>query len=186
MAAPLHTRRFNSREFHRMTDAGIFGEDDRLELVEGEIVEMAPIGPRHAACVLRLTTLLAKMVGDRALVSVQNPVQLDSQSELYPDVAVLRHRSDQYAQSLPRPADVILLIEVADTSIEFDRTMKVPRYAQAAIPEVWLVDLPNSQIHVYTDRTASGYRVVRALRGAAELQPSQFPDCRITVDSIFP
>ena len=179
MKAQIQPRRFNAAEFHRMTAAGIFREDDRIELLQGEIIEMTPIGPRHAACVMRLTTLLGRTIGNRNFLSVQNPVQLDDDNELYPDITILRPRAEDYNQALPRPADVLLLIEVADTSLESDRNLKIPEYARAGIPEVWLVDIVNSQVFAYAGPTTSGYGSIQQI-GAGELQSSQAPDSPYT------
>ena len=184
MGLALRTRQFNTEEFHRMADAGIFGENDRLELIDGGIFEMTPIGPFHAECVRRLTKLLYQRVGNHAEVSVQNPIQLGPQTELYPDIALLRARQQGYRLSHPGPKDILLLIEAGDTSFETDRTTKIPRYAQAGIPEVWLIDLAGSQVHVYTGPSLSSYKNIRVLRGADALQVTLLPACRVTVDEI--
>jgi Uma2 family endonuclease len=169
-----------------MTDAGILSEDDRLELIDGEIVEMAPIGPRHASCVMRLTSLLSRELGEEAVISVQNPIQLDERSELYPDVAVLVPRSHAYRMDLPGPSDVLLLIEVADTTVDADQTVKIPRYSRAGIAEVWLIDLNHDVIHVHSDPTPAGYRVTRIVRRDDVLQPIRFPARRFTAEALFP
>ncbi len=183
MNAAFQPRRFSADEFHRMIAAGIFGEDDRLELFEGEIIKMTPIGPRHAGCVTRLTTVLGKVIGDRALLSVQNPLLLYDQTELYPDIVLLKPRADGYSRFLPRPEDVLLLIEVADATLKIDRSVKVPQYSRAGIAEVWLFDLDGKQVYVHTDPSPSGYRAVRQI-GAGELQARQLP-VRIKVDAVI-
>lgn len=185
MAVPLRIRPFNVDEFHRMTEAGILSEDDRVELIDGGIVEMAPIGPRHASCVMRLTSLLTQQLGKKAVVSVQNPIQLGERSELYPDVAILAPRRHEYRAELPGPADILLLIEVADTSADADRSVKIPRYAQAGIVEVWLIDLNNDVVHVHSDPTPPGYRVTHIVRRGESLQPTALPDCRIATEAIL-
>ena len=149
--------RFTVDEYHRMAEVGLLGEDDRVELLEGEIIDMSPIGSRHAACVNRLTRLLATGLGDRAIVAVQNPVRVSDLSEPQPDLAVLRARDDFYAEQLPGPADVLLLIEVADTSLAFDRHVKVPLYARAGVPEVWVVDLDGEVVEVFRGPGPEGY-----------------------------
>jgi len=184
MGVALRTRQFNAEEFHRMADAGIFGENDRLELIDGEIVEMTPIGPFHAECVRRLTKLLVQRVGNQAEVSVQNPIQLGPQSELYPDIALLQVREHGYRLSHPGPKDILLLIEAGDTTFDADRMVKIPRYAQAGIPEIWLIDLPGSQVHVYTEPSLNGYKNIRVLRGTDGLQATQLPLCRFAVEEI--
>jgi Uma2 family endonuclease len=127
-------RRFTVHDYHRMGEAGILHEDDRVELIEGEIVEMAAIGTRHFSCVNRLNRLLVMSVGDEAVISVQNPVRLNEHTELQPDLAVIRARD--YRESLPEPDDVLLLIEVSDTTLAYDRGVKLPLYAKAGITEV--------------------------------------------------
>ena len=152
-------RLFTVDEFHRMAEAGILGEDDRVELIEGELIEMAPIGSRHAACVNRLVKLLSAT--EPLLLSVQNPVSLGPRTEVQPDVALLRPRDDYYASAHPGPRDVLLVIEVADTSADTDRTVKVPLYAKAGVPEVWLVDLVAGRIEVFRRPSSGAYAEAR-------------------------
>src|ERR1043165_4040767 len=142
---------FTVAEFERMGEAGIFARDARLELLEGEIVEMSPIGSSHAGCVKFLGRFLHTSVSDRALVSTQNPIKLDDYSEPQPDVALLRLRDDFYRHAHPKLVDVLLVIEVADTTVDYDRLVKVPLYAKAGIREVWLVNLPEEKIELYAE-----------------------------------
>ena len=167
MASRLIKRKFSADDFERMVEAGILGPEDRVELVEGEVVEMAPIGSRHAACVKRLNRLLGGLLGDRALLGIQDPVRLDAYTQLQPDVAVLRPRADFYAAAHPGPEDVWLVIEVTDSTEGHDRAVKVPLYARAGIPELWLVDLPREVIEVYRQPTAEGYATIE-VRGRDE------------------
>jgi Uma2 family endonuclease len=148
---------FTVAEYNRMGEAGIFSEEDRVELVEGEVIERSPIGKRHAACVKRLSALLHRRFGQTAIVSVQDPIQLNDFSEPQPDIVLLNPRDDFYEQSLPMPPDVLLLIEVAETTVQYDRLVKVPLYARASIPEVWLVNLPEEQIELYTEPISGAY-----------------------------
>ncbi|RME65390.1 MAG: Uma2 family endonuclease [Caldilineae bacterium] len=157
MTVQLARRLFTTTEYEQMVAAGLLGEDDRVELLDGEIVQMSPIGSRHAACVNRLTRLLTRVVGQKAIVSVQNPVRLDDYSEPEPDLAVLVYREDFYAEAHPTPQDVLLLIEVVDTSAEQDRSVKLPLYARAGIPETWLVDLEAGVVDAYRTPSAEGY-----------------------------
>lgn len=150
-------RTFTVDEFHRMAEAGVFREDDRLELLDGEIVQMTAIGSRHAGCVKRLNALLGRHVQENAIVGVQDPVVLAGDTELYPDVVLLRPRPDFYSQSHPRPADVLLVIEVADTTLPYDRGVKLPRYSRAGIPEVWVVDLQDRVVDVYRRPASEKY-----------------------------
>ena len=138
---------FTIEQFQRMDASGIFAGDQRLELIHGEIVEMSPIGTRHAGSVNRLVNLFKQI--DNAYLSVQNPVQLGDASLPQPDIALLRRRDDFYDNAYPGPADVLLLVEVADTSLAYDRDVKVPLYAQAGIAEVWIVDLNKRELVVY-------------------------------------
>ncbi len=167
-----------------MGEAGILGIDDRVELIEGEIVRMSPIGSRHAACVRRLTALFSRRFGTRAGVSVQNPVQLGRRSEVQPDVAVLRPRADAYAQQHPGAADILLIVEVTDSSAGYDRGFKIPLYARAGVPEVWLVDLPQATIETYRSPALRAYRQ-HDVRGRSErVAPHAFPRTTFRVSEI--
>ena len=168
-----------------MGEAGILREDDRVELLEGEIVEMTPIGSRHAACVDRLNHFFARGVGPRAIVRVQNPVRLSERSEPQPDLALLRARPDFYARAHPGPSDILLLVEVADTSAEMDREVKMPLYARAGIPEVWIVDLEGECVEVYREPTPQGYQNVRRIRRGQRVSPQAVPDLELAVDDLF-
>ena len=131
-------RLFNVEEYHRMAEAGILGADERVELIEGEIVQMAPIGPRRAGCVINLNQLFVTRLGGRAVVSPQNPVVILPRSEPQPDLVLLRPRAVSYSRELPASRDVVLAVEVADTTVRFDRIVKARLYARAGIPEFWL------------------------------------------------
>ena len=176
-------RLFTVDEFHRMAEAGILGEDDRVELVEGELIEMTPIGSRHAACVNRLVKLLSSL--EAYLLSVQNPVSLDPRTELQPDIALLKPRPDFYASAHPRPRDVVLIIEVADTSAAADREVKLPLYAKAGIPEVWLVDLPGGVIEVYRDPGESAYRTAQPLHPGDPALPIPGTTLRLAPEQVL-
>ena len=172
-------RKFTAEEFHRMAESGILSEDDRVELIEGEIVQMSPIGSRHASCVDQLNAFFSQKLSGRAIIRVQNPVRLDPYTELLPDLALLRPRKDFYASRHPGPGDVFLIVEVADTSAAYDREIKVPLYARSGIPEVWLVDLERGQVEVYRSPSPQGYREIRRLQGEAALSPEAFPDLKL-------
>jgi Uma2 family endonuclease len=159
-AEPLR-HRFTVDEYERMGAAGLFGEDDRVELIEGEIVELTPIGSRHAACVARLTRLFAGAPADQAIVWVQNPIRLGVRSEPQPDLALLHPRDDFYARSHPGPAEILLVVEVSDTTAAWDRDVKTALYGAAGIPEAWVVDLNDNSVHVFTEPGREGYAVVR-------------------------
>jgi Uma2 family endonuclease len=176
-------RRFTVHEYHRMGDAGITHEDDRIELLDGELVEMAAIGTRHFSCVNRLNHLLVGRVGDDVIVSVQNPVRLNEYTEPQPDVALIRARD--YSESLPTPDDVLLLIEVSDTTLAYDRGLKLSRYAQAGIPEVWTVDLEGENIEHYTGPSGDLYRHVALARRGETLQTSALPSRELRVTNVL-
>jgi len=176
-------RRFTVHDYHRMGEAGILHEDDRVELIEGEIVEMAAIGTRHFACVNQLNRLLVRGVGDAAIVSVQNPVRLDEHTEPQPDLTVLRVRD--YRDSLPMPEDVLLLIEVSDTTLTYDRGVKLPLYARAGIREVWIVDLPGEVIERNTDPSADSYRTSKRARRGEKIESTTLPELSLSVAAVL-
>ena len=182
MEAQVLRRVFSVDEFHRMAEAGVFAEDDRLELLDGEIVWMTPIGSRHAGCVARLNEWFGQRLHADAIVNVQNPLVLSGQTEFYPDIALLKRRPDFYSQSHPQPGDVLLVVEVAETTGDYDRRIKVPRYARAGIPEVWVVDLRNRAIDVYRDSLGDEYREQRRVGPGESLVIPGVPDRRIAVD----
>ena len=184
MEAQVLKRLFSVDEFHQMAEAGVFGEDDRLELLDGEIVQMTPIGSRHAACVMRLNASFGQLWAS-AVVSVQGPLVLDEGTEVYPDIALLERRPDFYSQSHPRPGDVLLVIEVADTTGDYDRRVKVPRYARAGIPEVWVVDIQGRAIEVYRQASAGKYREQRRAEPGEALAIPGVPDQRLAVDAVL-
>ncbi|GIX47759.1 MAG: hypothetical protein KatS3mg131_1970 [Candidatus Tectimicrobiota bacterium] len=156
-----------------------------MELIEGEIVEMAPVGSRHAGQVNRLNRLLSRLVGERAIVSVQNPVRLGEHSEPQPDLALLKPREDFYAAAHPGPEDVLLVVEVAETSADYDREIKVPLYARFGIPEVWLVDLAAAQVEVYRQPAPQGYQAVQTLRRGDTLVPLLLPELSLAVEAVL-
>jgi len=176
---------FNVTDYYRMADTGILTGKDHVELIEGEIIKMSPIGSRHAACVNRLTAYLHAVVQNAAIVSVQNPVHLDEYSEPEPDLTLLKPRKDFYANAHPLPADVLLIIEVSDTSFEYDRDIKLPLYAKAGIPEVWLIDLQNEKIEIHRQPVANRYKISTAHKRGASFQSAAIADASIVVDKIL-
>lgn len=185
MSVQVVRRSFTVEEYHRMAQAGILGEDDRVELIDGEIVKMTPIGSRHAACIMRLNRLFSRQLGQEVLVNVQNPIRLGEYSEPEPDVALLRFRKDFYAQAHPGPEDVVLVIEVADTSAAYDREVKLPLYARAGVPEVWLVDLAEERIEVYRQPGRQGYEQIQRLGRGQHVTAQAFPNLVLVVDNIL-
>lgn len=157
MARELAKRWITADEYERMGEAGIFPQDARLELIEGEIFEMSPIGSPHAACVKFLSELLHLLFAETFTVSVQDPIRLNDFSEPQPDVAILRRRGDFYRNAHPTPADILLAIEVADTTVATDRSFKLPLYARAGIPEFWLVNIPDGLLEIYSEPSGDSY-----------------------------
>ena len=185
MAIQLLRRRFTVGEYGRMIEAGILGEDDRIELLEGEIVEMAPIGSRHAACVNRLNQLFSQRAAGRCIVAVQNPIKLDEFSEPQPDLALLRPRADFYSESHPGPEDILLVVEVSDSSADYDKAVKVPLYGNAAVPEVWLVDLAACAVEVHRVPVPGGYGSVEVVSPEGQaISPQAVSDIAIRVSDV--
>lgn len=184
---PLLTRPFTKDEYHRMIEAGILKEDDRVEFLEGNIIAMAPIGSRHVACVNRLNRLLNRVLGDRAQISVQNPVSLSGNSEPQPDLVVLRPQENFYSTALPAPQDILLIVEVGEASAATDRQDKLPLYARAGIQEVWLVDLIEECIEAYREPLRDGpYQTRHVFRRSEQVTLSAFPDIHLSVDDLLP
>ena len=168
-----------------MAQGGVFAQGDRLELIEGEVIEMSPIGKRHAACVRRLDRLLNRNAGELTIVSVQAPISIDDFSEPQPDVALLKHRADFYSNSHPTAADVLVIIEVADTSVEYDRRVKLPLYARAGIPEACLIVLPKDLIEVHSQGKNGKYQKVQRLKRGKTVVLSSLADLSFKVDEIL-
>ena len=172
-------------DYHKLGEAGILTEDTRVELLEGELIEMAPIGGSHMAIVNRLTRLLVFAVGDSGVVSVQNPVQLPPHSEPQPDFAILRAPVAGAPATVPDPQDVLLLIEVADTTLAHDRNKKLVLYAKAGITESWIVNIPSSSLEVYREPSMDGYSKHMEVGRGASIAPLALPMVKIAVDDIF-
>lgn len=186
MAVALQKRLLTIEEYHHMVAAGILSEDERIELIRGEMVEMTPIGNRHAGCVRRLNRLFSSRLASRAIVDVQNPIPLEKlQSEPQPDVTLLRYQEDCYSAQPPKPKDVLLVVEVADSSLLYDRDIKIPLYAESGISEVWLVDLSTDSIIVYRRPSPTGYQEARQHRRGEEIAPEAFLDVRFYVNEIL-
>ncbi len=149
--------RLSTEDYHRLAEAGILGEDDRVELIEGEVIEMSPIGSRHSGTLKRLVALFSQQLGSAVVLSVQDPLEMCDGTQPQPDLMLLRPRPDFYSESHPTPTDVLLLIEVADTSLAVDRTQKADLYAAAGIPEYWVVDVDRRRVFVHTGAMPTGY-----------------------------
>jgi len=184
MTVQLARRLMTVADYEQLIETGVLGEDDRVELLNGEIVPMSSIGGRHAACVKRINQLLVQQLGGRAIVGVQDPIRLNDLSEPEPDLSVMAFRVDYYADQHPEPSDVLLLIEVADTSAQHDRTVKVPLYAQAGIPEVWLVDLAAGHVDAFRHPAPAGYLLRRRHLPGQTISLAEGLDLSVAVDGI--
>ena len=178
-------RRFSVEEYYKMAEAGILAPDERVELLAGEIIKMAAIGNRHAFCVRWLNKTMTLALGDTAILDTQNQLWLDARNQPQPDLMVLRWRDDGYRE-LPGPDDVLLVIEVSDTTAGFDRRHKTPMYATFGIPEVWLWDINARQVAVYGEPIAGGYARMRAGGPDGTLSPATLPDVVISVGEVMP
>ncbi len=185
ISAPAR-RRFTVAEYYAMADAGILSENDRVELLDGDVIVMPPIGNWHAFSVNSIVAVFpSTLLEGRAVLSVQNPVRLDNYNEPQPDAMLLQWRDDFYRNGHPAPADVLLLIEVADSSVEFDRTVKLAAYARAGIPEVWIAARPERRVEAYTEPAGNEYATVRCFGLGETVAPQAFPDIALAVERII-
>jgi Uma2 family endonuclease len=185
MSVIIPRHQFTVDDFAKMVDAGILTADQRVELIDGEVREMSPIGSVHAAIVNRLNSLLTVKLNGRAIVSVQNPVILNDFTEPQPDFVILRLREDFYKEELPGPGDVLLIIEVSDTSLEYDRDEKVPRYAEMNIPEVWLVDCNASEVVQYAKPKGQEYRHVEKFGRGKDLHSIAIESVSLSINEVL-
>ncbi|OKH34066.1 hypothetical protein NIES2119_21430 [[Phormidium ambiguum] IAM M-71] len=185
MSLQLLRRKFTVKQYHQMIEAGILTEDDRVELIKGEIVEMTPINRRHSAHVNRLNELFILRLAQLVTVGVQNPVELNDNSEPQPDISLLRRKADFYKSGHPQPQDILLLVEVADTTVESDREIKIPLYAENGIIEVWLIDINEQYIEVYRQPSANGYQNIQRFVRGQNLSILAFPEVIISVDEVL-
>jgi Uma2 family endonuclease len=183
---PPAKHRLTAAEYHRMAEVGILREDERVELIDGEIIDMAPIGSNHASVVARLTAWLNGAAAGRYVVFPQNSLALSEHSEPQPDLTVLKHRDDYYRAALPVPADVLLLIEVSDTTGDFDRSTKVPLYARSGIAEVWIVNLRDEVVEVFREPEGGSYSSASRFGREEHVASTAFPDLVLPLDELFP
>jgi Uma2 family endonuclease len=181
----LLTKKFTVEQYHKMSEVGILTEEDRVEFIKGEIVEMSPIGLKYAATVNRLNQIFHRKLSDRVLVSIQNPIQLNNNSEPQPDVALLKSRADFYETKTPEVNDIFAIVEVADTTIIYDRNIKIPLYAEHGIAEAWLVDVNDRSLTIYRQPTPTGYQITKTLTREESLSLLAFPEVTINVSEIF-
>jgi Uma2 family endonuclease len=182
IAAAKH--KFSVLDFHQMAEAGILDEDDRVELIEGELFDMAPVGSKHASVVDLLVEILTLGAKGRALVRGQGPLQISLHNEPLPDVLLLKPRADRYRHALPLPEDVLLAIEVADSTITRDRDLKIPIYGRHSIPEAWLIDLQRQVVTVYQQPCGEGYQASIEITSGL-LAPASLPDITIELGELF-
>lgn len=168
-----------------MGAAGLFDEDARVELLDGEVMEMSPIGVSHAMCVKRLIRLFGRELGDAAVVSAQDPVVLDDRSEPLPDLALLRPPLERYAAGHPSPADVLLVVEVADTTLAYDRDRKAPYYGRAGVAETWIVDLNGEEVLALRRPSPDGYLVAERARRGQALAIGALPGVVVAVQDVL-
>lgn len=185
VAAPPRRWRFTADQYQRMGEVGIFRKEDRVELLEGEIYEMTPIGSWHNGSVSAANMTLTGRLSGRAIVQVQGSFRLFPDAEPEPDLLVLRFRPDFYRTVLAGPEDVLLLIEVADTSLAYDRDFKLPLYARAGIPEVWIVNRGEDRIEVYREPRGGRYETVTMHERGSSVAPLAFPDMSVRVEDIL-
>ena len=183
IAAPQ--RLFTVEEYHRLAEVGVLHEDDRVELLNGVIVNMMPIGPFHGGSVIWLAELFGEQRRGRWITSVQSPLHVADHDEPQPDLMLLRPRGDHYRNSHPHPADVFLLIEVSDSTLIMDREEKLPIYARAGIAEVWIVNLPERVVEVYSSPANGAYAEHRRVHAGDALAPAAFPDAAIDTAALL-
>lgn len=185
MTTQLIKRLFIVKEYHHMIEAGILTKDHKVELIRGEIVQMAAVGRRHTSHVNRLTELFYTRLLSRVTIGVQDPVELDDYSEPEPDISLLRRRDDFYESGHPQSEDILLIVEVADATAETDRNIKIPLYAENNIVKVWLVDIKEPCVVVYREPSPSGYQNIHRFQRGQTLSILAFPDIQIVVDNVL-
>ena len=185
MSAEVATYRFSVEEFNKLGQAGIFDEDNRVELLDGEIIVMSPIGSRHAGIVMRLNWTLHRRLGDRVLLNPQNPAVLDEFSEPLPDLTLLRPRKDFYTSAHPRPEDILLLVEVSDTTLAYDRGRKLRKYAERGLREVWIVNVKQQRIEQFRGPVGFTYSSSAQFRRDQTITIEAFPDLQFAVEELI-
>jgi Uma2 family endonuclease len=185
MRAEITKKLFTVDEYYRMAEAGILTEDDRVELIEGEIIEMSPIGLKHMSCVDRSMDALTSAFKGRALVSVQHPLRLNDYNEPQPDIVVLKPRTDYYASKPHTPEDTFLVIEVSDTTLRYDINVKLPIYAALGVPEVWIENLQEELLLVCRNPAGKSYSSKLSLHRGDSVSPIAFPDDVFKVEDLL-
>ncbi|MEQ9234672.1 Uma2 family endonuclease [Coleofasciculus sp. E2-BRE-01] len=178
-------RLITTADYHRMAEVGILAADEKVELIAGQIIQKMPKGPAHSALCKRLEKCLEKLLGDQVLVRLQDPIQLDTYSEPEPDIAVVHPNANFYADYHPRPEEVYLIVEIADTTINRDLGSKANLYAAAGIVDYWVFNVTTQQLHVFRDPQVDGYQRQLILKGQQSIDILAFPNCMITVNECF-
>jgi Uma2 family endonuclease len=185
MATEVLKKHFTVRDYHRMAEAGIIRPEERVELIEGEIIQMSPIGHRHHVRVTRTNTLFVRAFGDRAVVSCQSSIELNEWTEPQPDLVVYKPRSDFYAAKKPTLDDVLLVMEISDTSLRYDRNIKIPLFSSTGIPEVWIQDVAEDIVYVYRDPRGRSYAETFEVRRGNVISPLAFPDIQFALEDLL-
>ena len=185
MSALAARHLFTTTEYHKLLETGFFTEDDRVELIDGEIITMSPIGPKHAASVKRLIAFLNRKISAAMLIGAQDPITLNEFSAPQPDISILNFRDDYYASGHPEPEDTLIAIEVADSSVEYDRQVKIPKYAEAGIPEAWLIDLINDRIEIYALPAEGIYQEIRIVLRHQKIISRTLPQLELKAEDIL-
>jgi Uma2 family endonuclease len=186
MATDIAKKLFTVYDYHKMADAGILREGERVELIRGEIIRMSPIHPPHNGTIHRANRSLVRIVGDNAIVGVQGSIRLDEYDEPQPDLYLLRPKDDFYASAHAGPADILLIIEIADSSLDYDRTTRLQLYAEAGIPEYWISDLQKECVMAYSEPAGNTYHTSRQFHRGETLAPKLLPECVVPVDTLLP
>jgi Uma2 family endonuclease len=185
MSAEVATYRFSVEEFNKLGEAGIFDEDDRVELLDGEIIVLSPVGTQHAGIVMRLISVFHDKLGKRVLINPQNPTVMDEFSEPLPDIMLLKPRKDFYSSAHPRPGDIFLLIEVSDTTLAYDRGRKLRKYAESRLAEVWIVNVKQQTIEQFRAPGGATYSSSAAFRRGQTIKIAAFPDVQFSVEELI-
>jgi Uma2 family endonuclease len=184
-------KRFTIAEYHRLAELGFFKEDDRVELIKGEIINMAAKGTPHSVCETRLERELYKLIGDRATLRGQQPITLSNYSEPEPDRVIAKNRDDDYLANHPSPSDILLLIEIADSSLKYDQEVKLPLYAEAGISDYWIFNLVDNYLECYSEPYQAlqgkfGYRRKLIFLPHESLNLPNFADLVLDLSKVFP
>lgn len=184
-APAIARRKFRVEEICKMVEVGILPEESGWELIDGEVIHRMTIGSKHAGTIIRLGKLFERKIGDKTLVSIQNPIHIDDYNEPEPDIAILKPREDFYAESHPLPDNILLLIEISDSTIKFDREVKKTLYAEAEIAEFWLVNLKDNTIECYSSPKNGNYRLAQILEKGETVKSGTIENLILNVEEIL-